>query len=367
MAPPTFEEASNHRQRVRAAGLSPDYWYPVEWERNVGRGQAIDVTFWKSSIAIFRGLDGTLRALENRCAHRQLKLSLGQVGDCTLTCAYHGWTYDGSGRCVQIAHDLFGHKVPRIKVDSYPLQVKHGLIWVFPGDPALAQARHIPEIPELESPRPWGSIAVDFRWQAHHSMIIDNVSDFTHAYLHRRSKPFTDAKLTKLETDADRVLLAYDTKVGQGRISGLFVDRRNTDTNAMTLAYEYPYQWSNTGGKIKHWCFVLPIDERATRVFFIFYFSPEMLKVPFLPLAIPRPLVRGIMAASKRLLVKPLLLEDGFAVEAEQEAWARHFDQPIAELNPAVHQFQQLTIRKWEEHLARSARVAATSAPALSG
>ena len=82
----------------------------------------------------------------------------------------------------------------------------------------------------------------------------------------------------------------------------------------------------------------------------------------------PRPFVRLIRAASRRLLVRPLLAEDGFAVEAEQEAWARHYDQPIAELNPVVHQFQQLTIRKWEEHLARAARVPiAISAPALSG
>jgi len=68
------------------------------------------------------------------------------------------------------------------------------------------------------------------------------------------------------------------------------------------------------------------------------------------------------------VLIKPLLEEDGFAVEAEQEAWARHFEQPIAELNPVVHQFQQLTIRKWEEHLSRSGGARGPiSVPALSG
>ena len=356
MAPPSFELARNHRQRVRAAGLSPDYWYPVEWASRVRRGQAVDVTFWNESIAVFRGLDGTLHALENRCAHRQLKLSLGVVGDCTLTCVYHGWKYDGSGRCVEMAHDLFGHKFPRLAVRSYPLQVKHGLIWVFPGDPSIAETRRIPDIPELEGARPWGSIPIDVHWRAHHSMIIDNICDFTHAYLHRSRKPFTDARLSRSETDGDRVLVAYDTKVGRGRISGLFVDRQKANTNAMTLAYEYPYQWSNTDDQIKHWCFVLPIDVQTSRAFFIFYFSPGVLKVPLLPLSLPAPLVRLILAASSRLVVKPLLAEDGFAVEAEQEAWMKHYDHPIAEINPAVHHFQQLTIRKWEEHLARTGR-----------
>ena len=113
---------------------------------------------------------------------------------------------------------------------------------------------------------------------------------------------------------------------------------------------------------------MLPIDGETTRVFFIFYFSDEMLKVPLIPLRMPRPLIRAIMAASKRLLVKPLLEEDGVAVQAEQEAWRKHYEQPIAELNPVVHQFQQLTIRKWEEHLAQAAHARGSiSAPALSG
>jgi phenylpropionate dioxygenase-like ring-hydroxylating dioxygenase large terminal subunit len=356
MSPPTFEEAKNHRQRVRAAGLSPDYWYPVEWDRNLRRGQAIDVSFWNRSIAVFRGKDGSLNAIENRCAHRQMKLTLGEVGDCTITCAYHGWMYDGEGRCTQMYHDLFGHTFPRIRIASFPVQVKHGLIWIFPGDRALASGRQVPDIPELEGPRPWGSIALDFTWRAHHSMIIDNVSDFTHAYLHRKSRPFTEAKLTMMDPQPDRVLLAYDTKVGQGKISGLFVDRKTTNTNAMTLAYEYPYQWSNTDGKIKHWCFFLPIDERTTRTFFLFYF--ESLTIPLTPLRIPRRLMGLVLRISNRVLIGPLLSQDGFAVEAEQRGWEAHHDRPVPDLNPAVALFQQLTVRKWEEHLASAGREA---------
>jgi hypothetical protein len=40
-------------------------------------------------------------------------------------------------------------------------------------------------------------------------------------------------------------------------------------------------------------------------------------------------------------------------VEREQEGYELHYDAPLAELNPAVNLFQQLTIRKWEEHLSR--------------
>ena len=130
----------------------------------------------------------------------------------------------------------------------------------------------------------------------------------------------------------------------------------------MKLGYEYPYQRSNTDDKIKHWCFLLPIDEQTTRAFFVFYFNPEIFKVPLLPIRVPGALMNVVMPVAKELLVRPLLGEDGFALEAEQEGFAAHFDQPIAELNPMVKEFQTLTIRKWEEYLAESRPPARTSA-----
>lgn len=353
-APPDFLAARNRRQKVRAAGLNPDYWYAVEWDANIKPGQVISVEFWKRPIAVYRGTDGKLRALEDRCAHRQLKLSTGEVQGCNLVCPYHGWTYDGSGRVCDVPHDLFGHAAPQVGVHAYPIQVRYGLVWVFPGDPALAETRRIPDIPELEGPadRRWGCIPIDFTIAGHHSMVIDNVSDFSHAWLHRKYKPFSDAKLTKCEADGDKVFVTYDTKVGHGKISGMFVDRRYVNTNSMDLCYEYPYQWSNTDNKIKHWLFVLPIDERTTRAFFLFYF--ERFRIPILPLKMPRRLMHLFLRFGKALHVKPLLAQDRAVIEAEQAGYERFHEAPIAELNPAVKLFQDLTIRKWNEQLAKT-------------
>ncbi|MCB9558038.1 MAG: aromatic ring-hydroxylating dioxygenase subunit alpha [Deltaproteobacteria bacterium] len=352
-SPPSFEQARNLRQKVRAAGLDPNYWYPAEWDVNLKRGQVIDISFWKRSIALFRGEDGSVHAIENRCAHRQLKLTVGHVEGCKLVCPYHGWKYDGQGRVVEISHTLFGRDMPNFRVASFPVAVRYGMIWIFPGDAELASSREIPEIPELEGADRWAAVPVDFTWRAHHSMIIDNVSDFTHAYLHRKFAPFSDAELTGFETRGDDVHLSYDTKVGRGRISGLFVDRSQVNTNHMDLCYQYPYQWSNTDDQIKHWLFLRPIDEQHTRAFFIFYF--KSLKIPFLPLAIPRPVMQFVMKIAKQTLVRPLLKEDGIAVEAEQEGYDRHYDAPLAELNPVVRAFQQVTVRKWEAFLAHQA------------
>lgn len=347
VAPPTFDEAQNQRQKARAAGLHPDYWYAVEFDRAVGRRKVVEVRFWGQSIALYRDAEGTLHALENRCAHRQLKLTLGLVEGCNLTCEYHGWSYDGDGKVVHIPHELFGKPMLKVGIRSYPVKVKHGLIWIFMGDPDLAEDRSIPEIPELEGRKPWACVPIDFTWKAHHSMIFENIIDFTHAFLHRSYRPFVGAKLTQCETVDDRVLLGYETQVGKGPISGLFVDRTRVDTNSMKLGVDYPYQWSDTGGKIKHWCFILPQDERTSRCFFLFYF--DAFKIPLTPFRLPRWLMKPFLRFARWLLIRPLLQQDGFAVEAEQEGYERHFDAPMFEVNPVVGHFQRLVIRKWEE------------------
>ena len=151
-APPVFEEAGSLRQQARAAGMDPDYWYVVEEARRVKPGTVVEIIFWKHSIALFRGIDGSFHAIENRCAHRQLKLSLGEVQGCRLVCAYHGWQYDGKGCRVEIPHDRSGGDFPKPSLRTYPVKVRYGLIWLFPGKPEQAQLRQIPDIPELEGP-----------------------------------------------------------------------------------------------------------------------------------------------------------------------------------------------------------------------
>ena len=350
--PPPYEAAEGRKQKARSAGLDPNYWYPVEHDSAVAPGDVREIAFWGTSYALFRDKQGELHVVENRCAHRQLRLSVGSVDGCHLVCAYHGWRYDGEGRVVELGHDLFEHGMPRIKIGCKAVKVRYGLIWVFFGDRERSAERDIPEIPELNGPNAWPCVPVDFTWKAHHSIIIDNVSDFTHAYLHRKYKPFTDAVLTDCRTEGDKVFVSYNAKIGQGPIYSKLVDHSGMNTNRMDLCYEYPFQWSNTDDRIKHHCFVLPIDRTTTRSFFLFYYDPGTFKVPFTNVALPKRLLLPLLKGGNALLVKPLLEQDGFAVEEEQRGYDRHFDAPMMELNPAIGAFQNLTIRKWDEHLA---------------
>lgn len=346
--PATLEESRNRRQRTRASGLSPNHWYAMEFSNKVKSGEVTEVTFWKRSFALFRGSDGVARAIENRCAHRQVKLTKGEVIGCRLHCPYHGWGYEGDGRVTQIPHELFGRDMPNFKIRSYPVKEKYGLIWLFPGDPELAETTAMPHLPELHQENPWHFRPVDFEWDAHHSMVLDNVSDYTHGWLHRKYEPFRDPKLTRVETIGDTVHVEYETQIGAGKIINAFIPRTNVNSNHIHLSYEYPYHTSNTDDFIKHFIITVPVSERRSRVFFIFYY--KALSIPGTNRPIPRWLMKPALAIGNRLLVRPLLQEDGDVLEEEQRGWEEAWDSPQAELNPIVKEFQDLTIRKWREY-----------------
>ncbi len=307
--PPSFEDARTRRQQVRAAGLSPDHWYAVEYERALGRGATRGTTFWGTPITLARDAAGAVHA---RSAGRP----------------------------------------------PYPVQQRYGLVWLFPGDPALAEVRAMPEVPELEGPDPWAYVPLGFTWRAHHSMVVDNVCDLSHAHLHRRYPAFQPGHLLECRPEADRVLMRYEARVGPLlRASG-------APPNVLTIGYEYPYHWahvswSNIEGRITYRTFMLPLDARTTRVFFMFCY--DTLRIRGLPLALGHRVLRGLLHLGN-VITLPLLRQDGFALEAEQDGWERHFDAPAVELNPVVGHLHALTIRKWREHLAGRAPAAS---PAL--
>lgn len=358
--PPDFLNAKTRRQKVRSVGLDPNYWYAVEQSDRLANGQVIETKFWGRSIAVYRGSDGVVHALENRCAHRHIKLSEGKVEDCRLTCPYHGWSYDETG-AAKIPHETFGHDV-RFKIPTVPVQEKYGLIFIFPGDVALAETRKIPFIEELHGENPWPHVIVQLDCASHHSMVIENVGDLTHGYLHRRYKPFDAPKLLDLKANPVDLRAEYDLTIGAGKFEMMFMTRPDRPFNKIKYHYDYPYHWSNTDDMVKHCLFTLPIDATHNRHIFVFYMTPRIAKVPGLSsLVLPNWAVQLMLNISKRFTMYPVLHQDVWVIEHEQRAWNEHWRLPEPEVSPLITAVQDLLIRRWEEHLKSTGVISETS------
>lgn len=117
-----------------ASGLK-EYWYPVAWSRVITeKPTAIKVCGEKVVLVRDRG---RVRAIDDRCPHRGVPLSLGTCEFAgTLSCVYHGWTYDlTSGDLVAVITD--GPDSPirgKVSVRTYPVAEQAGLVWVYPGE-----------------------------------------------------------------------------------------------------------------------------------------------------------------------------------------------------------------------------------------
>ena len=83
-------------------GLGADWW-PVAFAEEV-KGSPVGVRLGEASLALYRDSRGMVRAVEDRCPHRRMPLSMGRVTtDGHLQCPYHGWCFDGeTGQCVVI-------------------------------------------------------------------------------------------------------------------------------------------------------------------------------------------------------------------------------------------------------------------------
>ena len=79
-----------------------DFWYIIAESHELKPNQVISRTILGEWLAIFRGKDGKVSALQDKCLHRSAQISRGQVTDGKLQCPYHGWTYNESGEVINI-------------------------------------------------------------------------------------------------------------------------------------------------------------------------------------------------------------------------------------------------------------------------
>jgi phenylpropionate dioxygenase-like ring-hydroxylating dioxygenase large terminal subunit len=145
-----------------------DFWHPVLRSRDLPRDRAVGVKLAGRSLALFRSGPDQFGALEDRCPHRRMKLSVGKVQDGRLRCAYHGWTFDGSG-----LGESPGTPKLHACAESFDVQEAHGAIWI----KGRGVDRPLPVLDHLDYV-PVGVVVQ--RVQAPLELVMDNFSEIEH-------------------------------------------------------------------------------------------------------------------------------------------------------------------------------------------
>jgi vanillate O-demethylase monooxygenase subunit len=151
-------------------------WYAAAYDVEVGR-TPLARTVCRQALVLFRKTDGTAVALADACWHRLLPLSLGRLEGDELVCGYHGLRFDGSGRCTHMPSQETLN--PSACVRSYPLVERHRFVWIWPGDPALADPALVPDLHWNDDPA-WAADGQMMRVACDYRLVIDNLMDLTH-------------------------------------------------------------------------------------------------------------------------------------------------------------------------------------------
>ena len=189
-------------------------WYVAAEPEEIGR-EPFARTICNENIVFWRTGDGTPVAMEDRCCHRRLPLRKGVLVGDRLRCHYHGLEFEPSGKCVHVP----GQSTipPGAEVRTYPVVQKYNWLWIWMGDPALADEATVTPYP-WKTAEDWGDKGTYFHLGCDYRLVIDNLLDLSHlAYVHASTignAAVAEAAAIRTLKDDDSVTVARWT-VGQ--------------------------------------------------------------------------------------------------------------------------------------------------------
>lgn len=171
---------------TRRVPLPHNAWYPVAASAEVGR-TPLARRLLDLPVVLYRSTTGAAVALEDRCAHRPVRLSDGALEGDLIRSAYTGFAYGLDGTCVSVPSQE--HVPYGAAVRCFPVHDDGSFVWVWPGEPGLAGLRATPDTGVLRSPE-WTTFGGELDTDAGIGLLLDNFCDITHvAHVDREIAP----------------------------------------------------------------------------------------------------------------------------------------------------------------------------------
>jgi phenylpropionate dioxygenase-like ring-hydroxylating dioxygenase large terminal subunit len=157
------------------------FWYATRRMSDLNDGP-MPFRLMGEDIVLFKGADGKPAALKDRCCHRTARLSKGYVEDGNIVCGYHGWAYDGGGKCVRIPQNPDSAIPSGACVPAYRCEERYGYVWVALEEPL----QPIPHFPEDGDPAYRRIFQFHEKWNTAPVRFMENSFDNAHfSFVHK--------------------------------------------------------------------------------------------------------------------------------------------------------------------------------------
>ena len=202
------------------------FWHPIAVSRELEAGKALPIHVMGEKFTLYRGQSGKPYLVGFRCAHRSTQLSTGWVRDDSIQCMYHGWMYDGEGRCVERPGESPSGAFKQANIPSRPVREHLGLVYGYFGDGEPAA------FPPFEGYKKQG-------------VIENHVLDFPCNWFQT------------MENHFDETHIAFVHSFG-GSHNNLGRDVKLPDTTAYETDYGMIRETSVNGGPARHTLYLMP-------------------------------------------------------------------------------------------------------------
>ena len=248
------------------------YWHPIAAAAELTDEKPIKaIKILGESLVVYRDKAGKYGVVAEQCPHRLASLAYGSVDQEGIRCPYHGWKFDGAGRCLEAPAERKDSRFNEsIRTDAYPVRRLGGMLFTYMGP------EPIPALPHWDV-LTWTK---GVRRVERHSVLrcnwvqaMENSVDPSHLYwLHGRTAHLA-ATLDHYEEEHEFTIFDYG-----------IMKRRTSAGSVGSRVDQHPLLFPNIlrhvfkpekSGKLFHNLqYRVPIDDTSTQVFMV-TFSPD--------------------------------------------------------------------------------------------
>lgn len=279
------------------------YWYPVAAVSQLEGRTTMPVKILSESLVLYRDRQGRYGLIQSTCPHRSMSLLYGVPEERGLRCAYHGWLFDETGRCLEQpyeeAEDPQAKFKDKIRIKAYPVEELGGLLFAYLGPQPAPLLPRWEIFVRQDARRDIGAALIPCNWL----QIMENSLDPVHVeWLHQHFYNYVLERLDQRDLQGKRL---KHEKIGFDLFEYGIIKRRVLEGE--TEEHEdwqvgHPTIFPNIllSGSTRRPTFQIrvPIDDTHTlHVWYTCYVRPgevmKQEKIPFYEVPVPMPDAQG--------------------------------------------------------------------------
>lgn len=257
-------------------------WYAILESNEVKKNRPVGVTRMAEKLVAWRDQAGRLTVMADKCPHRGVALSIGNIKTDCIQCPFHGFEYDSSGDCTLVPANGRNARPPKaLKVQTYPTREAHGLVYIWWGEPRQSY----PPLPFFDSiDEKFVYSTIRDHWNTHYSRAIENQLDVVHLpFVHRTTigrgnKTVVNGPLVQVKNHypEDNLLEIWvNNEVDTGQIP-LKPSQLPEPQRRPFLQFRYPNVWHNwISANLRVFVAFAPIDAENTLLYLRYYHTTQ--------------------------------------------------------------------------------------------